>query len=126
MSWQSYVDTQLVGTGKVKKAAIFGHDGSLWAGSPDFKVGGAEAQKVIKAFNDTSEIAANGMYLEGTKYVLLRADDKTIYARHGQNGVACVKTNQTVLIGYYEEGMQAGDCNTVVEKLAEYLVGTGY
>ncbi|KAF9174001.1 profilin, required for normal timing of actin polymerization in response to thermal stress [Mortierella sp. AD011] len=126
MSWQEYVNNQLVGTGKVKKAAIFGHDGSLWAGSPDFKVGAAEAQKLIKAFQDPKDILTDGFYLEGTKYVLLRYDDKTIYARHGQNGVACVKTGQTVLIGYYGEGMQAGDCNEVVAKLADYLNGAGY
>jgi profilin len=38
MSWQAYVDDNLVGTGKVAKAAIFGLNGSLWATSPDFAV----------------------------------------------------------------------------------------
>ena len=39
MSWQAYVDTNLVGTGKILKAAIYGHDGSLWATTPGFNVG---------------------------------------------------------------------------------------
>jgi len=38
MSWQAYVDTNLVGTKKVAKAAIFGHDGTLWATSKGFNV----------------------------------------------------------------------------------------
>lgn len=38
MSWQAYVDTNLLGTGKVQKAAIFGLDGSQWATSAGFTV----------------------------------------------------------------------------------------
>ena len=38
MSWQAYVDNNLVGTGRVQRAAIFGHDGSCWATSPGFTV----------------------------------------------------------------------------------------
>lgn len=38
MSWQEYVDNQLIGTGKIVQAAIYGHNGSLWATSPGFSV----------------------------------------------------------------------------------------
>jgi len=38
MSWQSYVDNNLVATGKVSKGAIFGLDASTWGVSPDFHV----------------------------------------------------------------------------------------
>jgi hypothetical protein len=38
MSWQSYVDGQLLSTNMVKHAVICGHDGNIWAASPDFKV----------------------------------------------------------------------------------------
>jgi hypothetical protein len=31
MSWQTYVDTHLVGTGMVTAACIIGHDGAVWA-----------------------------------------------------------------------------------------------
>ncbi|KAI7831263.1 putative profilin [Gamsiella multidivaricata] len=127
MSWQAYVDNNLVGTHKVAKGAIYGHDGSLWASSPNFNVGGAEVQKLIAAFNDESDIAANGLFLEGNKFVFLRKPEPhVIYARHGATGVACVKTTQAVLVGYYDENIQAGDCNTVVDNLANYLISTGY
>ncbi|KAG5461281.1 MAG: hypothetical protein BJ554DRAFT_6547 [Olpidium bornovanus] len=39
MSWQSYVDDNLVGTGKIEKAAIHGNpDKASWATSPGFTV----------------------------------------------------------------------------------------
>lgn len=38
MSWQGYVDTNLVGTGKISQAAIIGLKGGVWATSPDFNV----------------------------------------------------------------------------------------
>ena len=40
MSWQSYVDDQLLATKVVTKAVIAGHDGSIWAASEGFKAGG--------------------------------------------------------------------------------------
>lgn len=38
MSWQGYVDTNLVGTGKISQAAIIGLKGGVWATSADFNV----------------------------------------------------------------------------------------
>lgn len=40
MSWQSYVDTNLVGTGNVTSAAIVGLKGGVWAASAGFTVSG--------------------------------------------------------------------------------------
>ncbi|KAG0091629.1 hypothetical protein BGZ93_006243 [Podila epicladia] len=137
MSWQEYVDNSLVGSGKVSKATIIGHDGSLWATSADFQVSGAEAQKVATAFGDSRdpkdpghagalEAAANGLYIGGKKYVVFRGDAVTVQARLGATGIHCVKTNRCILIGYYNETIQAGDCSLVVEKLGDYLRESGY
>ena len=38
MSWQSYVDDHLIGTGHVTQGAICGVDGALWAASAGFNV----------------------------------------------------------------------------------------
>lgn len=38
MSWQDYVDKQLMASRCVKKAAIAGHDGNVWAKSEGFEV----------------------------------------------------------------------------------------
>lgn len=38
MSWQDYVDNQLIASHCVSKAAIAGHDGSVWAKTAGFEV----------------------------------------------------------------------------------------
>jgi profilin len=38
MSWQTYVDSNLVGTKKIAQAVIVGHDGNQWAASKGFAV----------------------------------------------------------------------------------------
>jgi len=38
MSWQSYVDDQLIATKVIKQAVIAGHDGNIWASSAGFAV----------------------------------------------------------------------------------------
>jgi hypothetical protein len=43
MSWQSYVDDQLVGTQMVNKACIIGLNGGMWAQSAGFTVRRARA-----------------------------------------------------------------------------------
>lgn len=85
---QAYVDTNLVGTGKLTKAALFGHDGSLWATSAGFnvhfhmiQVSATEAQILSAAFRDASGIRANGLMIGGVKYIALRADDRSIYGK---------------------------------------------
>ncbi|KAG0338082.1 profilin, required for normal timing of actin polymerization in response to thermal stress, partial [Podila humilis] len=126
MSWQTYVDDNLVGTGKVSKASIIGQDGSLWATTAGFQVGGEEAKKVVAAFKNATEIQEKGLYIEGKKYVFLQSDDHTVLARAGATGIVCVSAKQCVLIGFYDESIQAGDCNTVMQNLADYLINQGY
>ena len=126
MSWQEYVDKQLVGTGHVTKAAIVGHDGSQWAATAGFAVSAAEGKKLASGFADPSTAFANGVSVAGTKYVCIKADDRSQYGKKASGGVVCVKTNQAILIGLYDEHIQPGQCATVVEKLGDYLIENGY
>ncbi|KAG0046055.1 profilin, required for normal timing of actin polymerization in response to thermal stress [Gryganskiella cystojenkinii] len=127
MSWQSYVDNNLVATGKVSKGAIFGLDGSQWAVSTGFSVDADEVNKLVAAFDSIDGVAAGGLFLGHKKYVLLRNDPgRSIYARLGSTGVCCVKTSQAVIVGYYDENIQSGDCTVIVEALADYLRSVGY
>ncbi|KAI8592441.1 profilin, required for normal timing of actin polymerization in response to thermal stress [Geranomyces variabilis] len=126
MSWQAYVDSNLLGTGKIAKAAIFGLDGSLWATSSNLSVQAPEISALSKGFTDPSGLRASGIYIAGTKYFTLRADDKAIYGKQGQNGLCAAKTKQAIIVGIYESPVQAGDANKVVEGLADYLIGVNY
>ena len=126
MSWQAYVDDSLVGTGHVTKAAILGHDGSTWATSAGFNISQAEAKALYQAFNDASGIFASGIKIEGNKYMTIKADSRSVYGKKGAGGCACVKTTQAILVGMYDENIQPGQCSSVVEKLADYLIESGY
>ncbi|KAF9438116.1 profilin, required for normal timing of actin polymerization in response to thermal stress, partial [Entomortierella beljakovae] len=81
MSWQAYVDSNLIGTGKVSKACIYGLDGNQWATSPEFNMEPKEVQKIIAAFDNPTDLQENGVYLEGMRYIYLRSGDESIYAR---------------------------------------------
>ena len=49
MSWQSYVDDQLISTKVIKNAVIAGHDGNIWATSAGFGVSNnLQTMKVCK------------------------------------------------------------------------------
>ncbi|KAJ3026380.1 UNVERIFIED_CONTAM: profilin, required for normal timing of actin polymerization in response to thermal stress [Siphonaria sp. JEL0065] len=126
MSWQGYVDNQLLGTQKIQKAAIYGHDGAVWAASAGFALSPAEATALIGAYKDASGIRGNGLYAAGIKYFTLRADDRSIYGKQGAGGIICVKTKMAVLIGVYADPVQPGEATKVVEALADYLISVNY
>ena len=126
MSWQSYVDTSLVGSGHIQKAAIVGLDGSVWAHSGGFNVAASEATGVVGNFNNPGAAQAGGVTVGGVRYLTLKADARSIYGKKGAGGVVTVKTNQCVLVGVYGEGTQPGAAANTVEKLADYLIENGY
>ena len=126
MSWQAYVTQNMVGTGKISKGAIYGHNGGVWAASDGFKISDAEFKKIFGAFQNPSEIIASGILLNGDKFFALRYDDRSIYGKRGQTGCVIVKTKQTILIGIYPESVQPGEANKVMEGLGDYLIGMQY
>jgi len=126
MSWQTYVDNNLVGSGHLKQAAIFGHDGGQWATSSGFTVNATEVKTLVGSYKDPTNIRANGLHLAGTKYFVLKADDRSIYGKKGSAGCITVKTSKAVLVGIYDETQQPGAAANVVEKVADYLINSGY
>eukprot|EP00179_Madagascaria_erythrocladioides_P004539 CAMPEP_0198310286 /NCGR_PEP_ID=MMETSP1450-20131203/2407_1 /TAXON_ID=753684 ORGANISM="Madagascaria erythrocladiodes, Strain CCMP3234" /NCGR_SAMPLE_ID=MMETSP1450 /ASSEMBLY_ACC=CAM_ASM_001115 /LENGTH=125 /DNA_ID=CAMNT_0044013103 /DNA_START=72 /DNA_END=449 /DNA_ORIENTATION=- len=125
MSWQDYVSTNLVGSGMCKKAAIIGLDGGMWADGGS-GLQGTEGAAVAKLFQDPGSAFASGIRVGGTKYLCIKADERSIYGKKGAGGVVCVKTNMAVLIGIYDETVQPGQCTATVEKLADYLLENNY
>ncbi|KAI9848592.1 MAG: profilin, required for normal timing of actin polymerization in response to thermal stress [Sclerophora amabilis] len=88
MSWQAYVDTSLVGTGHLDKAAIFNSEGtSVWASSAGFTVAPKEIEEIITAYNDkgdstgVKQVQSNGLHVAGERFVVLRADERSLYGR---------------------------------------------
>ncbi|CAI2180231.1 8157_t:CDS:2 [Funneliformis geosporum] len=126
MSWQAYVDNQLLGTGKIAQAAIYGQNASLWATSPGFSLSQEEISTLVEAFDNAEKIQANGLYVNGLKYFALFHDDVNIHGKKGGDGVVAYKTTQAVIIGVYKEGTAAGAANKVVGDLGDYLKGLSY
>jgi len=130
MSWQEYVDTGLVATGNLDKAAIFNSAGdSVWATSTGFVVSPDEIKEIVGAYKDKADVKqvqSSGLHIAGEKFVVLRADDRSIYGKKGREGVVIVKTTQALIVAHYPESAQPGAAANVVEKLADYLISVGY
>ncbi|OTA69434.1 Profilin/allergen [Hypoxylon sp. EC38] len=131
MSWQAYVDSSLVGSGHIDKAAIISVAGdSVWAASDGFTVKPEEMKNLVAILNDTdgavAKAHADGIHVAGERYVVARIEDRSIYGRHGRNGIVVVKTKQAIIIGHHGEAQQAGNATQTAEALADYLIKVGY
>jgi profilin len=136
MSWQSYVDTSLVGSGHVLKGCIASIAGdSIWATSADFEVRPEELKviaTILKELDEGNTAAkdkafADGVYVAGVRYVATRIEDRHLYAAaKGKNGVCIVKSKQAIIISCYGENNVAGNATSTTEGLADYLIKQGY
>jgi len=130
MSWQAYVDSSLVGTGNVDKAAIFNSEGtSVWASSAGFTVAPNEIKEVVAAYKDSGDVKqvqSTGLHIAGERFVVIKADDRSLYGKKGREGIVIVKTQQAILVTHYPETVQPGQATTTVEQLGDYLIGVGY
>lgn len=126
MSWQDYVDKQLLGSGCVREAAICGLDGNIWARSSNFPVTKEEVTALLNGMKDSSQFYTNGVHVAGTRYIYLSGSDILVRARKGQDGLHCTKTSQAVIIAVYGEPVKAEQAASVVESLGDYLTKCGY
>merc|ERR1712203_1088476 len=122
MSWQSYVDDQLISTKMIKNAVIAGHDGNIWAASAGFSVGPAELKSLLSRYANIDELAMNGVTIGGVRYMFLSSTDRVVRAKRGTSGVHCIKTVQALIVCVYEEPVVPEQAATVTEKLGEYLI----
>lgn len=142
--WQAYIDDALMLTGQVTEAAIYGVDGLKWAASKNltvskhfnillvsalllslYQVSSLEVSKLVACITgDSAAVRKGGVKVGGETYIFLRCEEgRSIYGRKGANaGVCVVKTKQALLMGVYGSGIQPGNCNAVIEKLADYLI----
>ncbi|GAA6020812.1 hypothetical protein JCM8202_005452 [Rhodotorula sphaerocarpa] len=126
MSWQAYVDTNLVGTGKISRAAILGQQGGVWASSAGYTLSTEEQANLCKIHNDPAAAQANGIHAAGQKFLCIRADDRSVYGKKQADGIIVVKTKQAILVAEYGHPTQPGEATKITEELADYLIGVGY
>ncbi|CAG0905837.1 unnamed protein product, partial [Cyprideis torosa] len=94
MSWQDYVDKQLLGSNNVTQAAIAGMDGNIWAKSPGFDVKVEEVQTLLRGLDDPSQFQMHGVHVAGQRYFYLSGTDKIVRAKQAKSGLHCTKTTQ--------------------------------
>ncbi|KAI1367123.1 Profilin/allergen [Xylaria arbuscula] len=137
MSWQQYIDSSLVGSGHIDKAAIVSAAGdSVWAISQGWDIKPAELQNLTKILNaaadekgDQGPVAtaqAEGIYVSGERYVVARIDGRSIYARLGRTGICVAKTKAAFIVAHHGEAQVAGNASSTTEALADYLIKAGY
>jgi len=126
MSWQHYVDKQLMGTGLITKAVISGHDGTIWAKSSNIEPSREELAKLSSSLPDYSPLQMSGVQLGGEKFIFLSGTDKVIRCKKQKQGMHCMKTLQAMLVAVYEEPVQSPQVAAVVEGLGDYLISQSY
>ncbi|KAI0049320.1 profilin [Auriscalpium vulgare] len=126
MSWQTYVDENLVGSGKVSRAAILGRQGGVWATTSGYTLSPEEQKAVLGAFDHPDTVQASGFRLAGQKYFTLQVNSRSIYGKKQADGAILVRTTQAVLVAEYTAPTQASEATVIAEKLADYLISVNY
>ncbi|KAG1715612.1 hypothetical protein ID866_1536 [Astraeus odoratus] len=122
----TYVDKNLVGTGKVSRAAILGQKGGVWAATPGYTLSPVEQKAILSAHSELDKVRGSGIHLAGQKYFVLQANERSIYGKKQADGCVLVKTTQAILVAEYVNPIQAQECTPIVEGLGDYLRLVGY
>ena len=103
----------------MKVGALLGIDGSIWAKSSELNLSAEEAVAIAGGMGEVSGkyFQDNGCTIAGTKYFTLRmiGDEGLYYGKKGASGVCIARSTQCLVLGVYEEGITAGQCNVAVE-----------
>lgn len=133
MSWQAYVDTNLVGTGRVTQAAILGKAGGVWAKSSGIAISPEEQKAIIAAFTNKAAVQASGFRVANQKYFFVSSDtygdDPNLIVVHGKkqgDGAVLAQTKQAILVVTYLLPQTAQDAGMVVTTLGSYLASQNY
>ncbi|GJQ08838.1 hypothetical protein GpartN1_g629.t1 [Galdieria partita] len=141
MSWQSYIDDNLLASGFCY-AAICGFDGSPWANSPGFQLLPEEATLLSKVLSEGNidTIASSGFTVAGQKYAFTRADlddeeaAPSIQGRCKEEGLSgrgliVMKSNQALIVGVHDPEYTSAtfrQVNLDMTNLANYLMENGF
>jgi profilin len=132
MSWQAYIDTLLKSASCIKKGAIIGLDGSVWARSDgtmgeNFNASAEECKKFTALWDNIKDAPMKGFHLEGAKYIVPSTDGDFLFGKSGPDGVMAIKTKMAVILAVFSGAQQEGVlCRKAVEHLADYLSSQGY
>ena len=122
MSWQAYIDSNLLASGQVTAAGIYDLQGNPWAYSAGFAAQVAEVAAVSGHFAAPAGLAANGAVIAGVKYMFVSGEENNeIYVKKGNTGVVFCRCNTCIIVGFHDDKIQPGSCRMTVGKLADFL-----
>ena len=127
MSWQTYVDDHLVGTGVVTKAGIYNLQGEEWATSPDF-LSAEEVARVAGGFATDVDIAAHfggSTSLMGSNTMFVSGDESEMVFMQRSNSFFFFKCSTCIIAAHSADGILRRACRATAEKLADYLKKQG-
>ncbi|KAF8400922.1 hypothetical protein HHK36_014225 [Tetracentron sinense] len=85
-----------------------------------------EITAIMSDFAEPGSLAPTGLYLGGTKYMVIQGEaGAVIRGKKGSGGVTVKKTTLALIIGVYDEPLTPGQCNMIVERLGDYLIDQG-
>ncbi|XP_078502888.1 profilin-4 [Lissotriton helveticus] len=123
---QTLLNETLIQTKHVENAAILNiKDAKVAASTAGFNVSPQLSHILIDAFKNPSLTRKEGLYFQDVGYKCVRADEYSIYAKNGDQGLIVVKTNTYILVATYREGMFPSLCVETVEKLGDYFKTKG-
>ncbi|KYQ90445.1 hypothetical protein DLAC_11757 [Tieghemostelium lacteum] len=119
MSYQSYIDDNLIVNNLVTEACIINvEDESLRAKSTGWKFKEGEITTIVNLFEQPKDAITNGIIINGAVYMGYKADCKSILAKNGDCGIVLVKSGTSIIIGYYDEFQTLGNVSMAVEHVA--------
>jgi profilin len=111
-----------MGSGQFDKAGILAADFSgLEAASPGFTLSQEEINSLISAYTSSDNAFANGISVGGDKFVVIRADERSVYGKKGKEGIIVVRASACTMIAHHGESVQTTNAATVVENLVDYI-----
>ncbi|ETN75730.1 hypothetical protein RB195_021572 [Necator americanus] len=128
--WQAYITSMTDSSPAIKRAAIIGTDGSVWARTQNanaFRATEAELKKFVALFDNLANVPSTGADLEEVHYIVPRTEENLIFGKKDKSGFFAAKTKTAILIAMYEgENQVSAEVRTAVEKMAKYLEDSGY
>eukprot|EP00689_Sawyeria_marylandensis_P000854 EC820270.1.p1 GENE.EC820270.1~~EC820270.1.p1 ORF type:complete len:127 (+),score=79.72 EC820270.1:38-418(+) len=123
--WMVYVDNLIKGKG-CTKAGLFGLNGKPWAITKGWAVTDKEVLYILGGFAKKETLQTTSPTVAGEKCMVVKADEASIYGKKGKSGFCACKTAKGIIIGWYDDPIQPGQCNVAVEKQGDFLKEKGY
>eukprot|EP00668_Euglena_longa_P001211 GGOE01001436.1.p2 GENE.GGOE01001436.1~~GGOE01001436.1.p2 ORF type:complete len:127 (-),score=38.70 GGOE01001436.1:149-529(-) len=126
MSWQTYVDINLMGNGHNQHAAILSRgDGKLLAASSGFHIAPDEVEQLGQLLRSPQEAMRGSVTLAGSAYPIKKAERDALHGRQGPISCCVAQSKECIVVSVSREtGTEAGP--VVCEGVRDFLVCSGH